>query len=144
MLPLVCSCLMAAAASCTRHDVYQSTCHVNQSYKKLTFKELVAHPEGYNGQYVEVSGKYVSGKDQAALTDSSTIYSINRQLLWIDFSPDCPLYQQKTHAGLFENYSIYKKMDGRLITMRGRINTHNHGYHHQYKAALEQVSLLKW
>lgn len=138
------TCVMLLVMSCTHHDRYQSSCNVNQTYQKLSFKQLMQNPAAYNGQYVEVRGKYVSGKDQTALSDSATLYNSNKELLWIDFSPQCPLYQQKTHKGLFEDYSIYKKLDGKLITFRGQVNTSNHGYQHQYKAALEQISLLEW
>ncbi len=138
ILPMLISCT-------SNHQVYQSSCNAGQTFRKINLHQLITHLSQYNGLYVEVSGRYQSGRELAALADSSRLYSAGTtDMLWIEYSQECPLYEQQKHTGLFEETGLYARLNNKNIIIRGRINIRNHGYRKQYKAALEQVSLLQW
>jgi hypothetical protein len=99
----------------------------------------------YDKKYVEVTGKYLQGKEESILVNDSLFndHSI-KNALWISFSQDCPLYLKGTRTGLFEfQDGEYVQLNKRVITMRGRIDIHNKGYQKKYKAAIDRVSYIK-
>jgi len=66
--------LLLLLLSCSKQPkVFESNCNDGISFKKVEFTELVSHLKNYNGQYVEVTGKYVEGVEQSALLNDSLL-----------------------------------------------------------------------
>jgi hypothetical protein len=135
-----------ALVSC-KHEkkIYKSDCDDGISFKQVNFRQLMDSIENYDQQYVEVSGKYEEDKELSALFNDGTFPDESGQNgLWVNFSQDCPLYLSGTHQGLFEyNDGQFTQINNKLITIRGRIDFHNKGSHHKWKATIDRVSLVK-
>ena len=138
--------LLLLLLSCSKQPkVFESNCNDGVAFKKVEFTELVNHLKSYNGQYVEVTGKYVEGVEQSALLNDSLFadHSLKRAL-WVDFSQECPLYLSGTREGLFQyNNGTFTRINKRFITIKGKINMRNTGYLHKYQGAIEKVSFIK-
>lgn len=134
------------AQSCNNgKKVYKSNCDTGNNFKHIGFTQLMDSLSYYNGRYIEVTGKYEEGKEQSALFNDSLMmdHSVTNAL-WVDFSPDCPLYLAGTRTGLFE-YSDgqFTVISGKTITIRGRLDTRSKGHLNQYKATIGRLSLIR-
>jgi len=138
--------LTLALFSCSsKQNIYKSECDIAVKYKTIGFTQLLDSLKFYDKKYVEVTGKYLQGKEESILVNDSLFndHSSNNSL-WISFSQDCPLYLKGTHTGLFEfQDGEYVQLNKRVITMRGRIDIHNKGYQKKYKGAIDRVSFIK-
>ena len=139
-------CALISLLSC-KHEkkVYTSNCNVDVSFKQVSFRHLIDSISNYDQQYVEVSGKYEEDKELSALFSDSTLTDgSDSNALWVNFSQDCPLYQEGTHQGLFEfNDGQFTQINDKAVTIRGIINLHNKGREKKYKATIERISLVK-
>ena len=131
--------------SCSNRAIYKSSCDDNIPFKKVTFGHLVDSLDDYNGQYVELTGIYRSGKEESGLFDDKLIgVPGSRKALWVNFSQDCLLYKLGTKKGFFDvSDGGFVDMKNKKVRMRGKINIHNRGYKHQYIATLDHVSLVE-
>lgn len=138
--------LMALLACKTNQQkTYTSECDTNVKFKKVSFAHLVDSITYYDKQYVEVSGKYLEGKNQSALVNDSTFIDHgNSQALWVNFTQDCPLYLVGKHTGLFETEDgEYNKISNRRMTIRGWVEVQKKGHQNAYRATINQVSYLE-
>ena len=138
--------LVTGMYSCTdKARSYRSNCEANHAFKRVEFTHLMDSLNFYNKQYIEVSGKYIEGKEKSVLVNDSLMADHSApKALWVDFSPDCPLYLSGTREGLFEyNDGQFTRISGKTITLRGRIDIHNNGHLKQYKATIDRLSLVK-
>ena len=132
--------------SCSKQPkVFESNCNDGIAFKKVEFTELVNHLKSYNGQYVEVTGKYIEGVEQSALLNDSLFADHSlKKALWVDFSQECPLYLTGTRIGLFQyNNGTFTQINKRFITIKGKINVRNTGHLSKYKGAIEKVSFIR-
>jgi hypothetical protein len=139
-------CGIIFLSSCKHaQKIYKSNCDAEIPFKQVTFNQLINNLEDYDQQYVEVSGKYIEDKELSALfCDSLLADKSAKNGLWVNFSQDCPLYLSGTHQGLFE-YSDGNStpMNNKSVTLRGKIDMHNKGHQHRYKATIDRVSQVK-
>jgi hypothetical protein len=133
--------------SCSGDKYYKSDCDDAHKFKHVSFSQLVDSLAYYDKQYVEVSGKYQQGKGQSALyNDSLFVDHSNIKSLWVEFSPDCPLYLEGTRIGFFDydyNNGKLTPINNKTITMRGIINARFKGHLGAYKGAIEHISYVK-
>ena len=132
--------------SCTSDKkIYKSDCDINITFKKIGFTQLIDSIKSYDQQYVEVSGTYKEAKEQSALfNDSLFVDHSNKHALWINFSPDCPLYLKGTRTGLFEaTDGEFTPINNKKVLIRGRIDLHNTGFQGLYKGTIDRVSSVE-
>jgi hypothetical protein len=135
-----------ALQACNTHKqkIYTSECAPDIKFKKVKFVNLIDSIRYYDKQFVEVSGKYLEGKNVSALVNDSTFTDHgNSHALWVNFTQDCPLYLTDKHTGLFETEDgEYNKLNNRLITLRGRVEVEKKGHKNAYRATINEVSYL--
>jgi len=140
--------LLITLQSCTGNKkFYKSDCDDDKKFKQIGFTQLMDSIAYYDNQYVEVSGEYKQGKGQSALfNDSTFVDHSNSKALWVEFSPECPLYLNGTRIGFFD----YDYNDGKLtpvnnktITIRGIINAKYKGHLNAYKGSIGHISYIK-
>jgi hypothetical protein len=140
--------LLLAIQSCTgKKIVYKSSCDDIRVFKHIGYTQLMDSLAYYNNQYVEVSGKYQQGKGQSALINDSTFVDHSAgKALWVEFSPDCPLYLTGTRIGFFDydyNDGKLTPINNKIIIIRGKINAGYKGHLGAYKGAIEHISYIK-
>jgi hypothetical protein len=135
---------MLHACSQPKH-IYTSECSEGIIYKRVVFSHLVDSIKYYDKQYVEVTGKYVEGKNLSALhNDSNVIDRGNSHALWVNFSQDCPLILRGTHTGLFEyGDGNFSKINNHTMTIRGKVDKHQKGHLKSYRGGIDMVSYVE-
>jgi hypothetical protein len=125
--------------------VYSSECAANVKCKKVNFRNLIDSIKYYDKQYVEVSGKYIEGKNVSALVNDSTFSDHgNSRSLWVNFTQECPLYLAGKHTGLFETEDgEYNKLNNKTMIIRGRVSVQQKGHKKTYRAAINEVIYLE-
>ncbi|MGY4537760.1 hypothetical protein ACVW0P_002179 [Mucilaginibacter sp. UYNi724] len=137
--------LALLACNTPKRKIYISECDLNVQFKKVSFAHLVDSVKYYDKQNVEVTGKYIEGKNVSALVNDSTFTDHgNSHSIWVNFTQDCPLYLVGKHIGLFETEDgEYNKLNNRKMTIRGRLEIAKKGHKNTYRATLNQVSYLE-
>jgi len=140
--------LILVLAACNRHKgFYKSDCDDNRTFKRIAYTHLIDSLRFYDKQYVEVTGKYQQGKDESALfNDSMFVDHSNAKALWVEFSPDCPLYLTGTRVGFFDydyNNGKLTPVNNKTITLHGVINCAYKGHLGAYSGAIEHISYVK-
>ena len=137
--------LIALQACKQQKRIYTSECAVGIKFKKVSFTHLIDSVKYYDKQYIEVSGKYLEGKNISALVNDSTFTDHgNGRSLWVNFTQDCPLYLADKHTGLFETEDgQYLQINNRLMTIRGKLDMSKKGHMQTYRATLNEVSYLE-
>lgn len=79
------------------------------------------------GKYVEVKGRFSFNFEDVALYDYG-LFSDNKTCFWLDFSDK--------FSG---SDSVLNRLNGKKITVKGRVNAHRHGHLGYYLATLEDV-----
>jgi hypothetical protein len=135
---------MLHACSHPKH-IYTSECSEGIIYKRVAFSHLVDSIKYYDKQYVEVTGKYVEGKNLSALHNDSTFLNKgNSRALWVNFSQDCPLILRGTHTGLFEyGDGNFSKINNHTMTIRGKVDKHQKGHLKSYRGGIDMVSYVE-
>ena len=138
---------MLILTACSKHkpQVYTSDCTNDYAYRKLSYRNLMDSLNYYNGKFIEVDGIYQQGKHLSALVnDSSSADKDAGHSIWINFSPDCPLYMPNTHIGLFEAQDgEYKSFNDTKMVVRGRLQLHQPTDSNKYVAILNDIIYLK-
>jgi hypothetical protein len=139
--------LLLLAQACTRNRAYKSNCDDDRSFKHVGFSQLLDSLSYYDNKYVEVSGKYKQGKGLSALfNDSMFVDHSNKRALWVEFSPDCPLYLTGTRIGFFDydyNNGKLTPANNKTIVIRGIINIRFKGNLGAYKGSIGHISYVK-
>jgi hypothetical protein len=137
--------LMLLVACNEKLKVYSSGCAADVKCKKVNFRNLIDSIKYYDNQYVEVSGKYIEGKNVSALVNDSTFSNHgNSRSLWVNFTQDCPLYLAGKHTGLFETEDgEYNELNNKTMTIRGRVSVQQKGHKGTYRAAINEVIYLE-
>jgi hypothetical protein len=137
--------LMPVILSCHSHKkTYASNCDDNITFKKVNYAHLLDSLTYYDQKYVEVTGRYTTGKERSALF-SDSLYIIRPNLaLWVNFSTDCPLYLSGTRVGFFDyDNGGFTRINNHTIRIRGKVDRRNHGYQKQYKGCIDHVSFIE-
>jgi hypothetical protein len=136
--------LTLPACNTHKQKIYTSECAPQIKFKKIGFVNLIDSLKYYDNQYIEVSGRYVEGKNTSALVNDSTFKDHgNNHSFWVNFTQDCPLYLVGKHTGLFENEDgEYNKLNNRLMTIRGHLEVQKKGHKKAYSATINEVSYL--
>jgi hypothetical protein len=137
--------LTLLACNTHKQKIYASECAPGIRFKKVGFVNLVDSLKYYNNQYVEVSGRYMEGKNISALVNDSTFKDHgNSHSFWVNFTQNCPLYLTGKHTGLFENEDgEYNKLNNRLMTIRGHLEVQKKGHKNAYSATINEISYLE-
>jgi len=130
-----------------KKNYYKSDCDDGRTFKHVSYTTLIDNMANYDKQYVEVSGEYQQDNGESALYNDMFVRHNHKKALWVEFSPDCPLYLVGTRVGFFD----YDYNDGKLtpvnnkkITIRGLINYHYKGALGAYEGAIEHISYVKF
>jgi hypothetical protein len=143
-------CFLAALlllAACHRNKSYKSDCDDSRAFKRVGFSQLLDSLSFYDKQYVEVSGKYKQGNGISALfNDSMFVDHSNNKALWVEFSPDCPLFLTGTRIGFFDydyNNGKLTPANNKTVIIRGIINARFKGNLGAYKGSIGHISYVK-
>lgn len=133
--------VVAISVGCKhKAHIYISDCDKEAVFKKVSFAHLIDSAAFYNKKFVEVSGKYVEGKNISALVNDSLFIDRTKAQLWVNFTQDCPLFLSGTQQGLFSSEDgSFATLNNRRVTLRGRVEKNLKGY----GSTINQVSYLK-
>lgn len=92
----------------------------------VSITDLAKNLSRMNGKYVEVSGKFSFNFEDVALYDYG-LFSSNKTCFWLDFTDT------------FSNSDVLQKLNGKKVTVKGRINANSNGHMGYYLATLEDV-----
>ena len=140
--------LLAALQSCShKKKLYKSDCDVNKSFKRITLAHLMDSIDFYDNQCVEVRGKYKQDKELSALFNE-TLFGARKKnkALWVEFSPDCPLYLEGTRIGFFDydyNGGKLTPANNQTIVIHGVVNAHYKGSAGAFKGSIGRVSYIQ-
>jgi hypothetical protein len=126
---------------------YKSDCDAEKNFKRITFAHLIDSLSYYDNQLVEVSGKYKQDKELSALFNENTFGSRTKNAaLWVEFSPDCPLYLEGTRIGFFDydyNGGKLTPANNQVIVIHGVINAHYKGHLGAFKGSIGHISYIQ-
>ncbi len=133
--------------SCTQHtNLYKSVCDQDKVYRKIDMSNLLTYINDYNGEYVELEGKYKSGFEESALYDKSNFDDNDtKRALWVnfdDFIIRCPLISSRTKLDLFSREKSYRNMINKTVILHGRIDINQKGHLSMYRASLKDITLV--
>jgi len=143
IFPLV---LIVGLQSCS-HDkkLYKSDCDVEKNFKRISLVNLMDSLPYYDNKLVEVSGKYKQDKDLSALFNEGVFLPRKKNKpLWVEFSPDCPLYLEGTRIGFFDydyNGGKLTPANNQMIVIHGVINAHYKGG--AFKGSIGRISYIQ-
>ncbi|RFZ81072.1 hypothetical protein DYU05_20140 [Mucilaginibacter terrenus] len=137
--------LLLLCTSCSHTTkVYTSDCNEEAEFRKVKFADLLRNPIAYDGQYIQIFGRFIGDRHVSALQADNTDSATEQQELWINFTPDCPLVQKGTHTGFFDNEEgHYASVNNHLMTIKCRVDAHKRGLHNGFAAILNDVSYLE-
>ncbi|WP_220801582.1 hypothetical protein [Sphingobacterium sp. UME9] len=125
-------------------EAFRSQCDQDGLYKRVNFNELLRDIDKYDGQFVEIKGKYISGFEESALYGNNTFYKNSPQNgLWIlfdSFNLKCPLRSINNKGGKLLTDS---DLQNRTILLHGRVDKRNKGHLALYKGALIDITLVE-
>jgi hypothetical protein len=138
--------LVATLQSC-KHDkkLYKSDCDIDKKFKRITLTNLMDSLSYYDNQCVEVRGKYKQDKNLSALF-SESIFRKKNTPIWVEFSPDCPLYLEGTRIGFFDydyNGGKLTPANNQTIIIHGVVNAHYKGNAGMFKGSIGRVSYIQ-
>lgn len=130
-------------AGCTKQkpQVYTSDCITDVRISKPTYRHLMDSLKYYKDKFVEVEGTYQQGKNLSAIANDSTFSDkAAKHAFWINFSPDCPLYDRETHKGFFEaSDGQFLSLNGNRMVVRGRLQVRKAAGANPYVAILNDI-----
>jgi hypothetical protein len=137
--------IAVAQEGCNKHkETYASDCDRDITFKHVNYANLMDSLKFYDKKYIEITGRYTSGKEQSALFSDSLYLIQPAKAFWINFSTDCPLYLSGTHIGFFDyDKGGFAGINNKKIRVRGKLDLHNHGYQKQYKGCIDHVSFIE-
>ena len=137
--------LALQACNTNKQKIYTSECAMDVKFKKISLPHLIDSIKYYDKQYVEVSGRYVEGKNMSALVNDSTFANHgSSHSFWVNFTQDCPLYLKGTQQGFFASEDgSYAHMNNRMITIRGQVDVLLKGHQKAYSGTINQVSYIE-
>lgn len=121
-----------------RTTIY-STNDCIESYQPANLSAITSSSQKYDSSYVEVTGFYYLGFEVSALSNSRGS-QYESSMLWVDFS-------SSVFDSLIKNEDDLKKLLGKKIKMRGKIDSKAQGHLDQYAATIKNVCYLevyKW
>jgi hypothetical protein len=141
--------LMLGLLACNKKkNFYKSDCGDDRAFKHLSYTKLIDSMAYYDKQYVEVSGEYRQGNGESTLFNDTLLKrNYHKKALWVEFSPDCPLYLTGTRIGFFDydyNGGNLTPANNKKIILRGRINYHYKGNSGAYEGTIEHISYVEF
>lgn len=140
--------LAGALQSCSHHKkLYKSNCDVNKTFKRVTLTHLMDSLDYYDNQCVEVRGNYKQDKNLSALFSEGVFgYKTKNKPLWVEFSPDCPLYLEGTRIGFFDydyNGGKLTPANNQTIIVHGVVNARYKSKSGVFKGSIGHVSYIQ-
>ena len=138
--------LAIALQSCShKQKLYKSECDVDKTFKRISLAHLMDSLSYYDNQCVEVRGKYKQDKNLSALF-SESIFRKKSNPLWVEFSPDCPLYLEGTRIGFFDydyNGGKLTPANNQTIIIHGVVNARYKNNSGAFKGSIGHVSYIQ-
>lgn len=140
--------LSAVLQSCS-HDkkYYKSNCDIDKKFKRITLAHLMDSINYYDNQCVEVRGKYKQDKELSALFNESVFSRHTKsKALWVEFSPDCPLYLEGTRIGFFDydyNGGKLTPANNQIIILHGIVNAHYKSHSGVFNGSIGHISYIQ-
>jgi len=140
--------LITALQSCSHHKkLYKSDCDVDKTFKRITLANLMDSLSYYDNQCVEVRGKYKQDKELSALFNETLFGSRKKnKALWVEFSPDCPLYLEGTRIGFFDydyNGGKLTPANNQTVIIHGIVNARYKGNSGVFKGSIGRISYIQ-
>ncbi len=140
--------LCAVLQSCTHNKkMYKSSCDIDKKFKRITLPHLMDSLSYYDNQCVEVRGKYMQDKELSALFNESAFGRRSKsKALWVEFSPDCPLYLEGTRIGFFDydyNGGKLTPANNQTIVLHGVINAHYKSHSGVFNGSIGRISYIQ-
>ncbi len=140
--------LIATLQSCShKKKFYKSECDVDKKFKRITLAHLMDSLDFYDNQCVEVRGKYKQDKELSALFSETLFGSREKnKALWVEFSPDCPLYLDGTRIGFFDydyNGGKLTPANNQTVILHGIVNAHYKGGSAGFKGSIGRISYIQ-
>lgn len=98
------------------------------SEKRISISELVINYKSYHGRYIETTGKFYYAFEEFAIYTNKNLFSNEARGFWLDLNPDLNI-----------NDTSFEKMDGKLIRVRGVIDTTRKGHLNSYLATISNI-----
>jgi len=118
------------------HRVFQ-TPECLQNPEKVTIKMLKNSPVRYHSHFVEISGFYEWGTEQSSVSEKFN----EKPMIWINFSFDLVDSLEKDDL---PNESIFLKMIGKKLKIRGVVDTNDHGHLGGYFATIRNICFVEF
>ncbi len=96
--------------------------------KKISISELAKNYKLYHGHYIETVGRFHSGFEEFAIYTNKNILTGEANGFWLEFNEK-----------LIIDDPSFEIMNGKLVTIKGRVNTLHKGHLSGYLAAIRGI-----
>jgi len=95
---------------------------------KISISDLVKNYKSYQGQYIETSGHFYQAFEEFAIYKGKNILTGEVGSFWLD-----------TDQELNIDSASFDKMNGKRVTVKGRIDTTQKGHFSSYLATIDRI-----
>src|SRR5688500_18212875 len=95
---------------------------------RISFSDLSRNYKSYHGQYVETTGRFYAAFEQFAIYPKQKLRTRNEKGFWLNLDSD-----------LYIDDKSFGKMQGKRVTIKGRIDTTHKGHLSYYLATIEKT-----
>jgi hypothetical protein len=95
---------------------------------KISIADLARNYKSYQGQYIETKGRFFFGFENVAIYADNIIATGDSRGFWLDINRDLNM-----------DNTWLEKMNRKLITVKGRIDTTNKGHLSAYFATIDDI-----
>lgn len=100
---------------------------------KIPISDLLKNYKSFQGQYIETAGYFYQAFEEFAIYRDKHPSSAKLNGFWLD-----------TDEELTIDRASFEKMNGKQITIRGRIDTTNKGHLSSYLATIDRIHFWQW
>ena len=95
---------------------------------KVSISDLAKNYKSYQGQYVETTGRFYQGFERFAIYTSKNIFTGEADGFWLIIDTDLNI-----------DKASLKKMYGKTVTIKGKIDTTEKGHLNAYLATIRRI-----
>ena len=96
--------------------------------KKISISDLAKNYKSYQGQYIETTGRFYQAFEEFAVYTDKNILTGEADGFWLGTDPDLNI----------DNASL-DKMNGKRVTIKGKIDTTHKGHLSSYLATIDRI-----
>jgi hypothetical protein len=101
--------------------------------KKISISELAKYYKSYHGQYIETTGRFHEGFEEFAIYTNKNVLTGEADAFWLS-------YDEKLNI---DNAS-FDKMNGKIVTIKGRLDTLHKGHLSGYLATIGEIHFWQY